>query len=224
MPQLLSYNFNIDFDWQKTPQIRVTQNTNMRVEAEATLPMMFNQGTKIAYTDTLKNVNLSKVDLDSMLNDVEIIDTLKLANIKLLLLTESTIPLQIKALFRCYDKNGNIIKDPEDPSKPLTLFESDTLRINPPKFVYANGVWNISEANKTNVVASISKKQLDVFPEIDHIMYSLWVDDESLKYAFEQGAFNVKITGDSGIKMQIGLTGHVDAVLNLNGNKDKNNK
>ncbi|MBO4689270.1 MAG: hypothetical protein J5621_00180 [Paludibacteraceae bacterium] len=224
MPQLLSYNFKIDFDWQKTPQIRVTQNTNMRVEAEATLPMMFNQGTKIAYTDTLKNVNLSKVDLDSMLNDVEIIDTLKLANIKLLLLTESTIPLQIKALFRCYDKNGNIIKDPEDPSKPLTLFESDTLRINPPKFVYANGVWNISEANKTNVVASISKKQLDVFPEIDHIMYSLWVDDESLDYAFQQGAFNVKITGDSGIKMQIGLTGHVDAVLNLNGNKDKNNK
>ena len=220
MPQKLAYNFNIDFDWQKTPQIRVTQNTAIRVQAEATLPMMFNQGTKIAYTDTLKNVNLSKVDIDSLLNDVEIVDTLKLADIKLLLLTESTIPLLIKATFRCYDKNNQVIMDPENPSKPLTLFESDTLRINPPKFVYANGVWNISETNKSNVVASVSKKKLEAFPDIDHIMYSLWVDDESLDYAFKQGAFNVKLTGDSNLKMQIGLTGHVDAVLNLTGNKN----
>ncbi|MCR5049757.1 MAG: hypothetical protein K6A36_01585 [Paludibacteraceae bacterium] len=220
MPQELAYNFNVNFDWVKTPQIRVTQNTNIRINAEASLPMIFNQGTYIAYSDTVKNVDLSKASIDSLLNDVELVDTLKLSDIKLLLIAHSTIPLQVKATFRCYDENGNMIMDPDDSSKPLVLFESDTLRINPPKYTFANGAW-VMETTKSSIVASVSKKKLEKFSEIKTIMYSLWVDDESLDYAFKQGAFNVRLTGDSGLKLKIGLTAHVDAVLNLN---ETNNK
>ena len=220
MPQKLGYSFNVDFDWSKTPQIRITQNTGIRVEAETTLPMMFNQGTRISYADTIKDVNLSKANLDSLLDDVEIVDTLKMSDLKLIMLTTSTIPLQVKALFRCYDENGNLLKDPENPSMPLTLFESDTLRIVPPTYAFSNGTWNMTP-KKSNLVGSVTKKKLEVLSQVNYITYELWVDDEALDYAFKQGAFNVKITGDSGIKLQIGLTAHVDAVLNLTNSKNE---
>jgi hypothetical protein len=76
-PDRLGYKFSVDFFRQETPQIRVTDNTDIRINAECELPMIFNEGVSVAISDTIHNINLGALTLDSLLQDApEIIDTI----------------------------------------------------------------------------------------------------------------------------------------------------
>lgn len=216
MPQKLGYKFNINFNFQQTPQIRIVPNTGVRIEAACTLPLIFNEGLFINYTDTIEDINLTQLSIDSLLADVPSIDTLKTSNLKLVLKAENTLPLSVKAAMRCLDENGQIIMDPENPNKPLCLFPEDTIRITPPKYTYSLGNWNMANPGETTIIASLTKQSLSVVPQIKRIVLSAIVDDEALQYAYQQGMFNVRITQDAGLKLKIGLAAQVGAVLNLN--------
>lgn len=216
MPQKLGYKFNINFNFQQTPQIRIVPNTGVRIEAACTLPLIFNEGLFINYTDTIEDINLTQLSIDSLLADVPSIDTLKTSNLKLVLKAENTLPLSVKAAMRCLDENGQIIMDPENPNKPLCLFPEDTIRIAPPKYTYSLGNWNMANPGETTIIASLTKQSLSVVPQIKRIVLSAIVDDEALQYAYQQGIFNVRITQDAGLKLKIGLAAQVGAVLNLN--------
>ena len=216
MPQKLGYKFNINFNFQQTPQIRIVPNTGVRIEAACTLPLIFNEGLFINYTDTIEDINLTQLSIDSLLVDVPSIDTLKTSNLKLVLKAENTLPLSVKAAMRCLDENGQIIMDPENPNKPLCLFPEDTIRIAPPEYTYSLGNWNMANPGETTIIASLTKQSLSVVPQIKRIVLSAIVDDEALQYAYQQGIFNVRITQDAGLKLKIGLAAQVGAVLNLN--------
>lgn len=222
-PKQLAYKWHLNFNFQKTPQIRICNNTTIRLKADAVLPMIFNEGVKVVASDTIKDVDLSQANLDSLLNDVDVVDTLKATNLMLFLTAESTIPLSVKALFRCLDENGNeiMVEDESGTLKPLQLFDQDTIIINPPKMTYSNATW-IPTPSKQTILAAVDKKMLDRMPDIKAIEYSLWIDDKALDYAYKQGNFNVKITEDAKVKLHIGVSAEVDAILNFAGGKNNN--
>ena len=223
-PKSLGYGWHILFDDNETPQIRICRNTNIRMESEAVLPMVFNEGVKVVMKDTIRDIDLSQANIDSLLNDVDLVDTLKATDLKLFLTLENTIPLTMKAKFRCFDKDGKeiMVEDENGNLKPLQLFEKDTVIINPPQMTYANATW-VATPTKQAVLATVDKKMLNQLPKIKSIEYSVWIDDESLDYAYKSGNFNVKITDDAKVKVHIGLTAHVDAILNFTGG-NKNNQ
>lgn len=216
MPQKLGYKFNIDFNFKETPQIRIVPNTGVRVEAACRLPLIFDQGLFINYKDTISEINLTQYSIDSLLSNVSVIDTLKTSDIKLVLKAKSTIPLSIKAAMRCLDENGNVIMDPENKEIPLYLFPEDTIRLSPPEYSYSSGYWNMVKPGETTVIVSLTKQKLDVLPNIKNIQFSAVVDDESLEYAYKKGLFNVRITEDAELQLNIGLATKVDAILDLN--------
>ncbi len=72
------------------------------------------------------------------------------------------------------------------------------------------------------IIAKLSKQQLDLLPKVKSIVYSAVIDDASLQKAYANGMNNVKITADEGLTLHIGLTAHVDAILNFSDNN--NNK
>ena len=67
-------------------------------------------------------------------------------------------------------------------------------------------------------MASLSKEQLNVFPQIKRIIYKAILDDKAIKYV--NGMDNIRLTEDSDVRIKIGLAGNIDAVLNF----DKENK
>ena len=219
MPQKLGYKFAIDFNYQMTPQIRITPNTSIRIEAACQLPLIFNHGVFVDYKDTIRDLNLSQYSIDSLLAEVKEVDSLKATDVALYIRALNTIPLDVKASMRCLDEFGNVIMDPDTATKPLLLFPADTITLKAPDFKNEGGNWSMIEPGETIITANLNKRQLDLMPKIKSIVYTAIVDDKSLQDAYNKGMSNVKITADEGLTLKIGLTAHVDAILNLSGNK-----
>ena len=110
-PDYLGYKFAIDFDRYESPQIRITNNTDIRIDAACELPFMFNEGVRLGYADTIANIDLSMIALDSLMGYLpEVVDTVEEAKLTVALQIENTIPLQVKGAFVCLDENNNVIK------------------------------------------------------------------------------------------------------------------
>ena len=221
MPDKLGYKFDVDFSFQRTPQIRVTQNTNIKIKAICYLPLIFKDGLFVDYTDTIKDVNLSKYSIDSIMESVEIIDTLKATDVVLYLKAKNTIPLDVKATMRCLDEFDQVIMDPDSAGKPLLLFHQDTILIPAPTYELAGGAWRMAKEGETILTAQMTKKKLDLLPSIKKIIYTASIDNESLQEAYNKGMADIRITADEGIKLKIGLTAHIDAVLNFESNNNQ---
>ena len=221
MPQKLGYKFGIDFNYSMTPQIRITPNTAIRIDAVCTLPFIFNQGLSMDYIDTISDVNLSQYSIDSLLKEVDFVDTMKTTDVALYLKAQNTIPVDLYASMRCLDAAGMEIKDPEDPTKPLLLFPSDTVMLKAPNYVKEGGNWVAQKPGETLITAKLTKKQLDLLPLIKHIRYTAIINDKSMAEAYSKGMNNIRITDDQGMTLKIGITAHVDAILDLNGKKNQ---
>ena len=219
MPQLLAYKFNVNFNYQETPQIRITPNTAIRIHATCTLPLIFNEGLHMEYKDTV-DLDISQYSIDSLIANVEVIDTLKTTNVQILLHAKNEIPLDIKATMLCLDENGKIVMDPKDPTKPFTIFQQDTIMLKAPQYEKISGTWQATKPGETTIAAHLTKAEANLFPKIKKLVYSAAIDDDSLEEAYQKGLSNIRITDDQGLTIKIGLSGEVDAILNFG--KDDN--
>lgn len=221
-PDVVGYKFEMDFNRQEEPQLRITPNTGVRLDAIVTLPLIFNEGTAISYADTLQEVDLSAMTLDSLLASIDAItvDSVRTSDLRLLVQCKNTIPLQIKGVLRALDENNQIVMDPDDPTQPLRLTAQDTIRIAAPKVEYTGGQF-ITTASETTEILTISKAHFDVFDRIKSIQYEASIDDESLHSAFEAGNYKVRIAEDNKLVMQIGVAAYVDATFDIDTDSNK---
>lgn len=222
IPQKLGYDFYVDFDAGLTPQIRITPDTKVAINAVCTLPLKFRDSLFIDYSDTIKDINLSAVNIDSLVRQSQVIDSLRAGEVTLYITALSEIPMTVKGVFEYLDKNGQPIKDPTDPSKLFNPFLEDTIRIVPPRFEKnAMGQWVPVESGKSIFTAQMSKEKLAVVPDIKRIVYKVIVDNEALNYAFKAnpGLKEAPLTSEQHLELNIGLTAQIDAIMNFNSKK-----
>lgn len=217
IPQNLGYRFSVKFNEQKTPQIRVTNNTAVKLKTQATLPLMFGDSLYIEYSDTILDVNLSQYSIDSLLRDVKVVKSVDVNELNLILKAENEIPVRLKAYMRCLDAKGTVIPDPTDESKPLLLFEQDTIMIDAPTYA-DNGGWHKTANGTTTITAHLTQEKLDMLPSVKGIIYTVVIDNESLQEAYNNGLTNVKIKNTDRLKLTIGLSADVKAALDFNNN------
>ena len=221
MPDSIGYSFNVDINTDTTPQARLTKNDNITGYAYCELPMIFNKGLFIQYTDDVDDISLSQFSIDSLLKEVAVIDTLKTSDIKLILKAENGMQFSLKAAMRCFNEKNEMIMEPSDASKPFILFEQDTIHLAAANFTRNGGVWSATSPGETTLIANMTKERLNVFPQVKRIEYTVIADDESLQEAFEKGLLNIRVNADDMLKLKIGLTAHLDAVLKFNNNEEK---
>ena len=212
-PDMIGYKFHVDFNRQATPQVRLTPNTSIKVDAVCNLPMIFNEGVSLGYSDKIKGIDLSMLDLDSLLKDVEMIDTLEEASAKLVIKFENSIPLQFKGMLTCLDENDNVIIDPKT-EKPLLLTENDTILIAAPEFTKDGHDWNITPLESVEVI-NVDRDDLETLRQIKTIEFHAWMDDESLAEAYDNGLNNIQLKDDNYLKVKIAVGANVEGVLNL---------
>ena len=217
MPRQIYYNISAGFDKETTPQVRVAGDAYLRAEAIAKVPIEFHKDLKIDYTDTIKGIKLDRASIDSLLDKVEWLDTLKTSNVHVFVKVTNGIPLDIKGTFYCLDKDGNELMDPENPSKHWTIFDGDTLLLAGASYDGAGTI--IPKESITG--SALTRAKIDLFPKISQIVYYAYVTDDAVKASpYNKGA---KITGANNVKVALGLTADLDAILNLN-NIGKDNK
>lgn len=223
-PDILGYKFFVDFDQQKTPQIRVLPNTDVKVEAVVHAPFLFNKGLEASYKDTISDLDLSEVTIDSLLSGVDMIDSVKASDLKLVLDIQNLIPLQMKGVFRFLDENNKIIMDPKLQSVPLRVAETDTLYIAAPKTTKSQGQTIIDKDKPGRSVFTIAldREHIDVIHKIKSIQFYAELDAQPLDPYVDED-FRIRLTTGDALKVNIALSAYVDAVLNFD-NKEKNNK
>lgn len=212
-PDKVGYKFSVKFNEQETPQLRITNNTSIKLDAVCNLPMIFNEGVELAYKDTITGIDLSSLALEDLLKDVEVVDTLKDASVKLVIKIENTIPLQFKGRVKFLDKKGYEIMDPKT-FEPFQIADNNTILIAAPKQTLENYNW-VSTSTESVLVVDVDKDDLEILRQINQIAFDVMLDDESLAYAYEQGLFNVRLTENNYLCVKLAVGANVGAVLNL---------
>lgn len=203
-PDIVGYKYEIVIN-QNHPdhlqQHRLDKNTNIDVEAITLIPFIFNPGVEIAYADSIKDIQMDELSLDSLLATVDIIDTLHTAQLKILLKAENWLPFDIRSTFTFLDKDDNIIN--------FRLQEEDnTLNIAGPTKV-ENRV--ILEPGISTLVINIEQDELDKLAALRTIVYDAFLGDNTA---------SVRILDSSRLKIKIGIAANVNAVLNLDFDKE----
>jgi hypothetical protein len=214
-PQSLGYKFSVDFDQVETPQIRITDNTTINVDAICSLPFKFNEGVHFETTDTLTDIDLSMLDLDSLLADVAIVDTVEEAHVILALTFQNEIPFQLKGVFTCLDANNNVIIDPKT-DQPLRITGKDTVHIPSPEYTYNDLALNWIPTPVEHIeTIQVDKEDLETLRKIKNILFYVQMDDDALSDIFKEGNFTTKLTDKEGVRVKIGIGANVEAVLQL---------
>ena len=185
----MGYKFSVDFDQVETPQIRITDNTTINVDAICSLPFKFNEGVHFETTDTLTDIDLSMLDLDSLLANVAIVDTVEEAHVILALTFQNEIPFQLKGVFTCLDENNNVIIDPKT-DQPLRITGKDTVHIPSPEYTYNDLALNWIPTPVEHVeTIQVDKEDLETLRKIKNILFYVQMDDDALSDIFKEGNF-----------------------------------
>lgn len=225
IPKDLGYRFMVRFNEGLTPQIRVTPSTAITVKAHTTMPFIFKEGVFVNYPDTFHGIDLSKVSLDSLQANSDVVDTISSSNLKIIMQATNWIPLHVKVAARCYDENDQMIMDPNDPSKPFLIFDQDTIMLEPPTMAKdaKQGYWLATAGGITTFISTITPSDREIIPTIKAISMHAVIDDNALKYAYQQGMDKIRLMENQDVIFKIGITANVNAVLNFNNVKEEDN-
>lgn len=213
MPRKLCYRVGANFDSLTTPQIRVVKDVYLKAKATAKVPIDFNKGVKIAYSDTIKGIKLEEANIDSLLRQVKWVDTMKTTNVNVYATIYNGIPLDVQGSFYCLDEDNQPIMDPNDQSKVWKIFDPETFTLQ--GGAYDGNTRKVIPA-KSLLRCDLTKERLDLFPKIKSIVYTAALDDDCIKNA----PFGAQINGTNNLKVTIGLTADITGVLNLNNIKE----
>ena len=214
-PEKLGYKFSVDFNQVETPQIRITNNTSIHVDAICNLPFVFNEGVMFDYSDTIENIDLSMLDLDSLLADVTLLDTLEQASAVLALTFTNDIPFQIKGVFTCLDENNNVVIDPKT-EKPFLITGNDTVLIPSPEYTYNELAlnWIPKPVNRVETIR-VDRETLETLQKVKSIALYASIDDHALSDVFAEGNFTTKLTDKEGLRIKIAVGANIEAILKL---------
>lgn len=220
-PDSLHYDFTIDIDYDNRHlQHRLTPDANINLDTKLYIPLSFGKGMELNYTDTMKDMSI-KLNLDSLTNDLQFIDSVKASDIKLRVRAESTIPIDIKVALAFLDS----LDQPIDLSG---LIDNDTIFIKAPTELMAGGVVNQDRPGVAETLITVSKEEFDKLAQVRSIVYdaTLMTNNKAMDNADGgAGTKSVAIRPSSGLKLNIGASADIDALLNLDfGNKGNNNQ
>ena len=214
MPDSLGYKFEVDFDMQHSPQVRLTPDDSIEINAICNLPMIFHDSVFFQYKDTTNDVNLSQYTIDSLLASSGNVDTVKTSDVRLVLQGINNMPVCLALTVRCLDENGQVVMDAENPSKPFQLFDQDTVRIEAGKYnITPEGGWVLTAPTTTTFIGNMTKKKINQFPTIKSIVYYATIDDKAMKEAHSKGYNNLNLRAERGVDIKMGLTTKIDAIL-----------
>lgn len=213
-PETFGYKYSLDFNRQETPQIRIGKDADITLKAIYKIPFMFNEGVSVEFLDTIENIDLSQLTLDSLLAEVALIDTIEEATLKLALGLENSIPLQFTCVMTCLDENGNMVMDPKDASKPYRITGRDTIVITSPSMEQDVNLNWISTPKKTTEIITITQDIVSTLAKVKSIELKLSINDKSLAGAYDEGLPNIKLTDKQGLRIGIGLGADLKALLN----------
>ena len=94
------------------------------------------------------------------------------------------------------------------------ITEHDTILIAAPAFNKEGHEWKDTPQECVEVI-NVDREDLATLRQIKQIEYHVWMDDESLAEAHDNGLHNVALMEDDYLKIKIAVGANVEGILNM---------
>lgn len=239
-PDRVGYKFDVEVYDPLTPktypQIRLSPVNRFDVDAHIDLPLVFNKGLAIQYADSIKDIDLSKASLDSLLNGALSSKDVQEANLVLYLDITNRIPLGLSASVTFLDENNDTIRVNGKPIQliklgddPTTAFV-DTLNLKMPDVEEMirpskNDYVYVAKKDQTpeTYMIDIDRDNFEAFAKTKTIAFNILLHN-----ANDNANYPVAITDNATMKIHAGVTarinGKIDIRKYLNNEKENENQ
>lgn len=212
-PDKLSFSFSADActDPAYTLQHRITPTQKLEAAVAYELPFTFGPGLNLAYADTFPDVNLSGLSLDSLLGEVEMIDSVH-ARVKAVIHVENMLPFNLSCKLAFLDQNKHEVKLQSDGLNNIQI-------LKPTGYDKTSG--RFSQPGTSVIVLDLTEEDLDKLQNAQSISLYLSLSDIDQQRQ-EMDSYPLKITKLDCLKLKLALTANASAYLNatLNGKED----
>ena len=198
-PYKFAYDFAVTADSDtEMKQFRITDNTDINLTTTLSIPFAFKEDVHITYSDTIHNINLTQLQLDSLLAETQIIREIEEVELQLFIVVENAIPFNIESELTLYNANDEIV------SLSTMQRPSLNLSIDYPEQVM-NGVATTPSIN-TFPILTVTKNDFEALASVKYIVF-----DATLGGNLDP----VKLTSEASLRIQLGVTADIDAIIDL---------
>lgn len=201
LPDSLIYSFAMMLDPSRLteyPQQRMVNQTYIHSYADVTVPFVFNEGSHFEYTMLKEDVAISSVSIDSLIEDINGLEQINKADVRLVLEVANSIPFGVSLDLEFLKADGT------DAGIKL-LAEGDKLLIPAPdKENMVNG--KVTHPKNATFTLEMSKDDLSKMSEVKKIR---------MNAALTQNQAQANLTSDTKLKIGIGIAANMDAVIDL---------
>lgn len=204
-PQKLEFAYNAYIrNTPDYPQLRLTKGAHVGVTAEMTMPFEFNKGLNLAYSDTLKDVSISSMSIDSLLSGAEMVDSLNVRVLKLVIVATNSMPFNVELELKALDEGGNKVMDMQ------------------PLLIAAPSEWDAAKnclvPGRNELVINVTEDKLADLSKVKNMVYTATLCDTNLKEGMQnvpQEAYPIAISTEGQLSFNIAITADVEAYLKL---------
>lgn len=197
-PENISYDFSIEGDTSIQKQFRITNDLRMNMKWGIDMPFEFNEGIHISYNTTIDSIDLTALQLDSLIAEIQAIKQVDEVDLHLFLTIENWIPFDIFGHITLYNEANEVVQ--------LSGMEKETLDLHLlyPKDHVVDGV--VVEPSKNIISLELHKDDFARLASVNHIELSVDLGDN---------VDVVKLAPDESLHISAGITADIDAVINL---------
>ncbi len=200
-PDVFAYSYQITVDntaatLDYADHYRLTENTDIALTALIYLPLKFNEGVMIAYTDTFLHMDISGAQMDSLLAEAEAVEDVHVHHLGLVLEATNSIPFDVLGEFIFLDSLGQVID--------ISLTDAGN------KILIA-GPTEIEEG----VVIKDGVTKISI--ELDQETYDKLTHTKDILFHAELGhnTGEVRVLDKSALKIRIALAADIEADFNM---------
>ena len=178
-------------------QQRIVKGRNFfQATAKMTLPFSFDEGSALQYADTAE-VDFSAVNLDSLLEEVQVVDRVEIRDLHLILGLQNTLPFDVDARFAFLDANKQDLG--------IRPTSDGAVHVLGPKEYGSNG----PVPGVGNAELVINDEMVKKLKDVRYLVYDISAADP------HPNVYPIALTPANGLKIKIALTADVAAYLNL---------
>ena len=185
-----------------SPQMRITDQLNVDVNAEMTMPLEFNKGLELSYTDTM-GVEINKISLDSLIANTPI-QHLEIDTLYMVVTITNTLPFNIRLELKPMDANGSPV---------MTM---DTVIIAAPSKWDDVNHKLVPGTNK--MVSRFSEDKLEKLSEVKTMLYTATLCDTKIAEGMQNlpnEAYPIGLGTEGQFSFKIGIAANLEAYLDL---------
>ena len=199
---LVDRNERSDYPWK---QHRLTKDSVITGYAIIDIPFAFKEESEAGYETTIKDVDISKASLDSIVDNIEQIDSVKEGSVKCNIHIKNAIPFLIEGKFTFLDENGQ-----EMDMQFLDSEIENKITIKAPtisKPATSDGFGTVLAPSENDITFRVKREDFERFADVKSIHMEASLKDNPQRCTVDSTVY---------MSVKLAIAAQIEALINYN--------